>query len=171
MRCHGALVDLGGVGVLLVGPSGVGKSECALELVARGHRLVADDVVVLSRTGDAVIGRPTELLGHHMEIRGLGIVSVPDLFGPEAVADAARVDLVCRLDPGAREYDRTGLDRERETLEGVAVPRVVLPPRPGASLATIVDVAARDLALRGRGVDAAARFDARQRAATRTRST
>jgi len=170
VRCHGALVELRGVGVLLLGPSGVGKSECALELVSRGHRLVADDVVVLAQEDAAVVGRPTRILGHHMEIRGLGIVSVPDLFGPESVRDAVRVDLVCRLDPEAGEYDRTGLEREHETLEGVEVPRVVLPPRVGASLATIVDVAARDLALRARGVDAAARFDARQRAATRAGS-
>jgi HPr kinase/phosphorylase len=166
VRFHGVLVEVGGVGVLLAGPSGAGKSECALELVARGHRFVADDAVELTREGDLVIGRAAEAIGAHIEIRGLGILSVPDLYGPGAVRDAAVVDLICRLDPERADFDRTGIERESEELLGVSVPRVVLPSPPGASLATIVDAAARDARLRSAGSNAAARFDARLRERT-----
>lgn len=166
MRCHGALVEIGGAGVLLLGPSGVGKSECALELVRRGHRLVADDVVLLERNdaGEA-IGRALPRLGHHMEIRGLGILCVPDLFGPESVRDSARVDLICRLDPPAQgnEYERVGIERPTEQWVDVSIPRVTLPARPGSNIATVVEAAARDQALRGAGINAAARLDARLR--------
>jgi HPr kinase/phosphorylase len=158
VRFHGVLIDVGGVGVLLVGPSGAGKSECALELIARGHRLVADDAVDLAREGDRVIGRAAPAIGPHLEIRGLGILNVVDLYGPAAFTESAAVDLVCRLDPGRADFDRTGLDRESEALLGVAVPRVVLPASPGASLATIVDAAARDQRLRGAGRNGAERF-------------
>jgi HPr kinase/phosphorylase len=163
MRFHGVLVDVGGVGVLLAGPSGAGKSECALELIARGHRLVADDAVELTREGDRVIGRASEAIGPHLEIRGLGILSVTDLYGPDAWTESAVVDLLCRLDPGRADFDRTGLDRESEELLGVPVPRVVLPASPGASLATIVDAAARDHLLRRVGQSGAERFDERWR--------
>jgi HPr kinase/phosphorylase len=165
VRCHGALVDVGGVGVLLVGSSGVGKSECALELVTRGHRLVADDVVELERRGAGVWGRAAARIGHHIEIRGLGILSVPDLFGSEAVCERSAIDLVCRLDrPGeGREYERIGIVRATELVAGVELPAVTLPARPGGSMATVVDVAARDHRLRARGINAAARLDARLR--------
>jgi HPr kinase/phosphorylase len=163
------LVEVGGVGVLLAGPSGAGKSECALELVARGHRFVADDAVELTREGDRVVGRACEAIGAHIEIRGLGILSVPDLYGPAAVREAVAVDLVCRLDPEGRDFDRTGLDRGSEDLLGIQVPRVVLPAPPGANLATIVDAAARDTRLRRAGSNAAERFDAHLRERTRGR--
>jgi HPr kinase/phosphorylase len=158
MRYHGVLVDVGGIGVLLAGPSGAGKSECALELIARGNRLVADDAVELAREDDRVIGRASAAIGAHLEIRGLGILSIPDLYGPQACAESAPIDLICRLDPGRADFDRTGLDREHEELLGVLVPRVVLPSPPGASLATIVDAAVRDLRLRRSGTHSAARF-------------
>ena len=154
------------MGVLLLGPSGIGKSECALELVRRGHRLVADDVVEIERNeaGEA-IGRPQPRLGHHLEVRGLGIVSMPDLFGPDSVCDSARIDLICQLDvPGAeREYERVGIERPTESLADVAIPRVTLPARPGSNIATVVEAAARDQKLRRQGVNAAERFDARLR--------
>lgn len=168
MRYHGALVDLGGVGVLLAGPSGAGKSECALELIARGHRFVADDAVELAREGDRVVGRASAAIGAHLEIRGLGILSVPDLYGPGSVAESAAIDLVCRLDPGRADFDRTGLDRESEELLGVLVPRVVLPAPPGTSLATIVDAAARDLRLRRAGRSGAERFAERWQRGSRS---
>ena len=168
MRYHGVLVDVVGVGVLLAGPSGAGKSECALELIARGHRLVADDAVELSREGDRVIGRAAEAIGPHLEIRGLGILCVTDLYGPGAFAESAAVDLICRLDPGRADFDRTGLERESEDLLGVAVPRVVLPASPGTSVATIVDAAARDQRLRRAGTSGAERFDAHWRRASRS---
>jgi HPr kinase/phosphorylase len=151
--------------VLLVGPSGVGKSECALELVTRGHRLVADDVVELEPEDQGIAGCASEMIGHHIEIRGLGILSVPDLFGSEAVRERARIDLVCRLDrPGeGREYERVGIVRENERVAGVDLPAVTLPARPGGSMATVVEVAARDHRLRASGINAAARLDARLR--------
>jgi HPr kinase/phosphorylase len=166
MRFHGVLVDVGGVGVLLAGPSGAGKSECALELIARGNRLVADDAVELERRGDRVIGRAAAAIGPHLEIRGLGILCVTDLYGPGAFVESAAIDLVCRLDPGRGDFDRTGFERETEDLLGLAVPRVVLPSPPGASLATIVDAAVRDHRLRRAGSDPAERFDAHWRRAS-----
>jgi HPr kinase/phosphorylase len=166
VRCHGALVEVASLGVLLLGPSGIGKSECALELVRRGHRLVADDVVEVERneSGEA-IGRAQPRLGHHVEIRGLGILSVPDLFGPESVRESVRIDLVCRLAaPQAdQQYERVGIERPLEQVAGVSLPCVTLPARPAGSVATIVEVAARDEALRRQGLNAAARLDARLR--------
>jgi len=161
VRFHGVLVEVSGVGVLLVGPSGVGKSECALDLVARGHRLVADDAVELAREGDTIVGTAAEAVGSCIEIRGLGILDVVELYGEAAYAPRAPIDLVCRLEPGPADFDSVGLEREQEELLGVRVPQVVLPSPPGAPLATIVDAAARDLLRRRQGPSAAARFDAR----------
>jgi HPr kinase/phosphorylase len=164
---HGTLVEVGGVGVLLLGPSGIGKSECALELVRRGHRLVADDVVeVRVDASGEPMGSATPRLGHHVEIRGLGILSVPDLFGERAVLDAVRIELGCRLqryDLQPHGYDRVGLKRPTLELAGAAVPYVTLPAHPTGTLATLVEVAARDQELRASGVNAAARFDAQLR--------
>ena len=166
MNVHGALLEVHGVGVLLLGPSGIGKSECALELVARGHRLVADDVVeVEPGEGGAPIGRSPERIRHHMEIRGLGILYIPDLFGLERVAESARVELVCELERWREGgvYDRLGLERERIEIAGVELPRLVLPARPGGSMATVVEVAAREHRRRLEGVNAAQRLDRRLR--------
>lgn len=163
-RVHGALVDVEGIGVLLLGPSGIGKSECALELVRRGHRLVADDVVVLRREGEGALeGEAPELIRHHMELRGVGIVYVPDLFGPDAVRERAPVALVCRLEAWRPdlEVERVGLERPVERWEGVDLPALRLPARPAGSLATLVEVAVRDHRLRGSGRSAAGRLDAR----------
>jgi len=161
-RLHGSLVELDGVGVLLLGPSGFGKSECALELVRRGHRLVADDVVEVSVNANGEpIGRAHESLGHHIEIRGLGILSVPDLFGHGAVLTCCRIDLACRLVRDAQDYDRTGIERPQLELDqGASVTCVTLPAHPAGTLATLVEVAARDQELRRGGLNAAARFDA-----------
>jgi HPr kinase/phosphorylase len=171
MSWHATLVEVGGVGVLLLGPSGIGKSECALELVRRGHRLVADDRVEIRRDADGrPVGRADPRVGHHMEIRGLGILSLPDLFGSQSVLEAGRVDLACRLlrpadDPAA--FDRVGSDRPLLDVEGARVPCVTLPAHSAGSLATLVEVAARDHALRAAGVNAAARFDEQLRRAMR----
>jgi HPr kinase/phosphorylase len=166
MSWHATLVEVGGVGVLLLGPSGIGKSECALELVRRGHRLVADDLVEIALDARGrPVGRPAPHIGHHMEIRGLGILSLPDLFGSQAVLAAAPVDLACRLkrpaDPAG--FDRVGSDRPRLDVEGADVPCVTLPAHSAGTLATLVEVAARDHSLRASGVNAAARFDERLR--------
>ncbi len=166
MSQHGALVEVHGVGVLLLGRSGVGKSECALELVGRGHRLVADDVVQLERTdAGELYGSAPDRIRHHMEIRGLGIICVPALFGPDSVRDRARIDLVCRLESWQEgvEYERLGLDARRELLLGVSLPCLTLPARPGGSMATVVDVAAREHLQRCSGRVAARELDQRLR--------
>ena len=166
MTVHGALVDVGGVGVLLRGPSGVGKSECALELVSRGHRLVADDVVEFEHGADGELrGHSPERIRHHLEIRGLGILYVPDVYGPDRVLESTRVDLVCHLERWHADasYDRVGLDRDSEELEGVKLASLTLPARPGASMATIVEVAASEHLRRAEGKSAIQRLDERVR--------
>ena len=166
MSLHGTLLDVHGVGILLLGPSGIGKSECALELVARGQRLVADDVVYL-RSGDEneLFGSAPERIRHYMEIRGLGILYIPDLFGAEAVREEVRIDLACRLEQWQEgvAYERVGMERRTEEIEGVAVPTLTLSARPAGSMATIVEVAARDLLKRRAGVVAPRRLDERLR--------
>jgi HPr kinase/phosphorylase len=166
MTLHGSLLDVHGVGTLLLGPSGIGKSECALELLFRGHRLVADDVLEIRSTPDGrVVGQAPERVRHFMEIRGVGIVSVPDLFGPGAVRDEMAIDLVCRLVKWREgvEYERVGLERPTEAFAGVPLPCLTLPARPGGSMATVVDVAVRDHRLRCEGVVGAQRLDERLR--------
>ena len=167
MTIHGTLVDVGSVGILLLGPSGVGKSECALELITRGHRLVADDVVKLEATTEGrVVGYSPESIRHHLEIRGLGIVYVPDLYGRARVLDRATIDLVCcleRWESGA-DYDRVGIDPNWQELVGVKVRQLTLPARPGGSMATIVEVAALEHRRLARGGESAAlRLDTRLR--------
>jgi len=169
MGLHGTLVDVAGVGVLLLGPSGIGKSECALELLRRGHRLVADDVVEVELDAEGEpIGRAAAHIGRHIEIRGLGILCVPDLFGDGAIQASARIDMACRLrrqTADGEEFDRVGIARPSfEPAPGVAVPLVTLPAHPAGTLATLVEVGARDQALRASGVNGAARFDAMLRA-------
>ena len=162
-QAHGALVEVRGVGVLLLGPSGIGKSECALELVARGSRLVADDVVRLRADGGRLLGTAPELIRHYMEIRSIGILYIPELYGPESVLDEVEVSLLCRLEHWRQdeEYDRVGLERPTECLAGVDVPRILLPTRPAGSMATLVEVAARDHLERQRAGSAASRLDHR----------
>jgi HPr kinase/phosphorylase len=154
---HGVLMDVSGVGVLLVGESGAGKSECALDLVTRGHRLVADDVVEVWRDGADVLGRGPARIRHHMEIRGLGIINIRDLFGLAAVRDRQRIDLVIRLEAWRHdeEYDRLGLTEWTHVLLGVEVPMLRIPVSVGRNVAILVEVAARNHLLKGMGVNAA----------------
>jgi HPr kinase/phosphorylase len=158
---HGVLMDILGLGVLIVGESGIGKSECALDLVVRGHRLVADDAVELRARADAyLIGTCPELTRHHMEIRGLGLINVQDLFGVASTRRSKRVELVVQLerwDP-AREYDRLGLDETHHETLGVRVPMLRMPVAPGRNLAILVEVAARNQLLRKGGLNAARRL-------------
>jgi HPr kinase/phosphorylase len=161
---HGVLLDVFGVGILLLGKSGIGKSECALELVLRGHRLVADDVVDLSKTTPStVIGRSSELIRHHMEIRGLGIISIKDLFGVSAVRETKRVELVVQFEEwdSSVEYDRLGVSRETYDILGVGIPKVTIPVRPGRSLTMLVEVAARNQLLKTMGHYSAVEFQSR----------
>ena len=144
---HGVLIDVHGMGTLLFGPSGIGKSECALFLVERGHRFVADDQVVLTRTpAGTVIGRPPPLLRHHLELRGVGIINVRELFGATAVRDDKTVELVVELCPwdSEREFDRLGLEDLRLDLLGVSLPMLRVPVQPGRNMAVILEVAARN---------------------------
>ena len=155
---HGVLLDILGLGVLIVGDSGIGKSECALDLVVRGHRLVADDTVEVRRRAESiVIGACPELTRHHMEVRGLGLINVRDLFGVASTRASKRVELVIQLDrwDSTREYDRLGLDDAWYDLLGVRVPLLRMPVGPGRNLATLVEVAARNQLLRMRGIHAA----------------
>ena len=155
---HGVLMDILGLGVLIVGESGIGKSECALDLVVRGHRLVADDTVEVRRRGETVVlGACPEPTRHHMEIRGLGVINVRDLFGVASTRTSKRVELVVQLerwDP-SREYDRLGIDDAFYELLGLKVPLIRMPVAPGRSLAILVEVAARNQLLRVRGLNAA----------------
>jgi HPr kinase/phosphorylase len=155
---HGVLMDILGLGVLVIGESGIGKSECALDLVVRGHRLVADDAVELRcRAESFVLGSCPELTRHHMEIRGLGLINIQDLFGVASTRTSKRVELVVQLErwePG-REYDRLGLDDSRYTVLGVPIPMIRMPVAPGRNVAILVEVAARNELLRSRGAHAA----------------
>jgi len=151
-RIHGVLVDVFEVGVLLLGKSGIGKSECALELVMRGHRLVADDAIECDfRPPGMVFGQPAALLRHHIEVRGLGILNIKDLFGVTAIRERKRLDLVVELEQGEREYDRLGLEDETRDILGVSVRKVTLPVRPGRNMSSIIEIAARNELLRQAG--------------------
>jgi len=161
---HGVLVEVFGLGVLLLGKSGIGKSEAALDLVARGHRLVADDVVEARAVGAGrVLGSGAELIRHHMEIRGLGIINVQDLFGILATLREKAIQLVAEMFDWSREEyaDRLGLEDETHTILGVALPKVRIPIRPGRSVATIIEVAARNHVLKRLGRHSAREVAAR----------
>jgi len=157
-------MDILGLGVLIVGESGIGKSECALDLVVRGHRLVADDTVEIRRRAESVlIGTCPELTRHHMEVRGLGVINLRDLFGVASTRSSKRVELVVQLErwePG-REYERLGLDEAHYELLGLPVPLLRMPVAPGRNVAILVEVAARNQLLRTRGHHAARKLAAR----------
>ena len=158
---HGVLMDVLGLGVLVIGESGIGKSECALDLVVRGHRLVADDAVeIRCRAQSFMLGSCPELTRHHMEIRGLGIINVQDLFGVASTRTSKRVELVVQLErwEHGREYDRLGLDESFYELLGIRIPMIRMPVAPGRNLAILVEVAARNQLLRSRGHHAARRL-------------
>ncbi|MCP8617630.1 HPr(Ser) kinase/phosphatase [Salirhabdus salicampi] len=161
---HGVLVDIYGVGVLITGQSGVGKSETALELVKRGHRLVADDSVEIRQEDtDTLIGNAPELIKHLLEIRGLGIIDVMTLFGAGAVRNYKRISLVINLeiwDPD-KHYDRLGLDEAKMKIIDVDLPKATVPVRPGRNLAVIIEVAAMNFRLKRMGINTAEQFSQR----------
>src|SRR5262249_60498321 len=162
LTMHADLVDVQGLGILILGRSGIGKSESALDLVSRGHRLVADDAVVIRRISPTVLrGRAATLLTHHMEIRGLGVIDVEALYGTLATLDERQVDLVVELIDWSDDADRLGLVDTTYMLLDVALPLVRIPVVPGRSMAMLIETAARDRMLRGRGRHSAAEFAAR----------
>jgi HPr kinase/phosphorylase len=155
---HAVLMDILGLGVLIVGESGIGKSECALDLIVRGHRLVADDTVEIRRRAETIlIGSCPELTRHHMELRGLGVINVKELFGIASTRSSKRVELVVQLErwDATREYERLGLDDAFYDVLGLRVPLIRMPVAPGRSIAILVEVAARNQLLRSRGHHAA----------------
>ena len=161
---HGVLLEMYGIGVFIEGTSGVGKSECALDLIVRGHRLVSDDMVEVRRTApDQLLGSAPELLREHMEIRGLGILNIRDLFGVSAISGPKQINLSIRLErwEDAGEVERLGLDASATEILGVSVPYVLLPVSPGRNLSTLVETAVRVHLLRVRGYNAAREFVAR----------
>jgi HPr kinase/phosphorylase len=161
---HGSLADVYGVGLLFIGQSGIGKSECVLDLVERGHRLVADDVVIASRRGnDVIIGRGHELQRHHMEIRGVGVIDVPSIFGVRSVRQQKRIEVVVQLEEWnkAAVIDRTGLDGASTTILEVEIPRVTIPLNPGKNITVVAEVVAMNHLLRYSGIDPAEAFNQR----------
>jgi len=158
---HGTLLDIYGVGVLLLGESGVGKSECALELVERGHRLVADDVVKVRREGQILMGSVNDVVRHHMEIRGLGIIDVNSIFGVGAVLNRKRVVLTVTLEKWSakREYDRLGLEDRLQDILGIRLPHFIIPVKPGRNIPILVEVAALTQRAKLMGYHAASEFN------------
>ena len=157
-RMHGVLVEIYGVGVLITGNSGVGKSEAALELVKRGHRLVADDAVDVRRVSESrLVGQAPETVRNFMEIRGIGIINVATLFGIGSVMQSKSIDMVVHLEHWQQDkaYDRMGLTDETRKILDVDIPWLLLPIRPGRNLAVVLEVAARNLRLKQQGYSAA----------------
>ena len=159
---HGVLMDVFGVGVLILGKSGIGKSECALDLILRGHRLVADDMVsIQKRSPSSLIGSGFDVIKRHMEIRGLGIINIRSLFGVEAIREQKKIELVLELmewDTN-REYDRLGFEEEKYPILGVELPMLRIPVTPARNLTTIIEVAARNHLLKVMGHDSALEFE------------
>jgi HPr kinase/phosphorylase len=161
---HGTMVDVYGVGLLFTGKSGIGKSEIALDLVMRGHRLVADDIVDVKRkTPESVFGAGSEIIKHHMEVRGLGIINIKDLFGVASIRERKKIEIVLELvewDPTV-EYDRLGVEERKFRILDVEIPMLIVPVRPGRNMTTIVEVAARNHLLKLQGHHSAREFQER----------
>ena len=158
---HGVLVEIHGEGVLITGESGVGKSEAALELVKRGHRLIADDAVEIKRTArNRLVGQAPAMIRHYMELRGIGLINIRTLYGVGAVKTSGRIEMVVHLElwEQGKKYDRLGLDGETIEILGVQVPLITLPIRPGRNLAVILETAAMNNRMKKMGYDAAKVF-------------
>ena len=154
---HGVLMDISGVGILLTGHSGIGKSETAMELIKRGHRLVADDSVIVKRVAGDLIGSSPEMIRYFMELRGIGIINIKNMYGSGSVLDRKEIELVVELENWDEEkvYDRLGDGSQYETILGVKVPKHTIPVKPGRNLSIIIEVAARNFRLKSMGYDAA----------------
>ncbi len=161
---HGVLVEVYGEGILLLGDSGVGKSETAIELVKRGHRLIADDAVEIKRvSAKSLVGQAPEIIRHYVELRGIGVVDVRRLFGMGAVKNTEKIDLVINLEPWVqgKMYDRLGLDEERTEILGISLPSITIPVRPGRNLSIIIEVAAMNNRQKKMGYNTAEEFNKR----------
>ena len=161
--CHGVLLDVFGVGVLITGESGIGKSECALELIKRGHQLVADDVVDISRVGSKLVGESPEMVRDFMELRGIGIVDIKSIFGIGAVLRRKTINIVIHLEiwSADKDYDRLGTREQTTEILGVSLPLIEMPVRSGRNLAIIMEIAARNWRLKSEGYNAVAELDRR----------
>ncbi len=167
---HGSMADVYGVGLLFMGRSGIGKSECVLDLVERGHRLVADDLVYITKRGnDVLIARGHELQRHHMEIRGIGIIDIPALFGIRSIRQQKRIEVVVQLVEwnDKEAYERTGLEAEQVDILDVQIPQVTIPLNPGKNITVIAEVIAMNHLLKYSGIHSAERFNASLQAAMR----
>lgn len=167
---HGSMADVYGVGLLFVGRSGIGKSECVLDLVERGHRLVADDLVYITKRGnDVLIARGHELQRHHMEIRGIGIIDIPALFGIRSIRQQKRIEVVVQLEEWNEgdTYERTGLEADQMDILDVSLPQVTIPLNPGKNITVIAEVIAMNHLLKYSGIHSAERFNASLQAAMR----
>lgn len=161
---HGVLVEVYGEGILLLGDSGVGKSETAIELVKRGHRLIADDAVEIKRvSATTLVGRAPELIRHYVELRGIGIVDVRRLFGMGAIKESEKIDLVINLETWqeGKMYDRLGLDEQKMDILGIEVPTILIPVRPGRNLSVVIEVAAMNNRQKRMGYNTAEEFNKR----------
>lgn len=154
---HGVLMDISGVGILLTGHSGVGKSETAMELIKRGHRLVADDSVIIKKVADSLIGTSPEMIRYFMELRGIGIINIKNMYGSGSILNEKEIELVMELEnwEEGKEYDRLGEGTLYEEILGVKVMKHVIPVKPGRNLSIIIEVAARNFRLKSMGYDAA----------------
>ena len=164
MTCHGVFVEVYGEGILILGDSGIGKSETAIELVKRGHRLVADDAVEIKRVSSkTLVGTAPELIRHYIELRGIGIVDVRRIFGMGSVRETERIDLVIKLEHWDPEkmYDRFGLEEEYEDLLGINIPAITVPVHPGRNLAVIIEIAAMNHRQKKMGYNTAEEFNNR----------
>lgn len=157
---HGVLVEVYGEGILLVGDSGIGKSETAIELIKRGHRLVADDAVEIRRIGDTLTGTAPELIRHYLEVRGIGVVDIQKLFGMSGVKSATQIDLVIQFERWQDEkfYDRLGLDEAHTQIMGVPIPLLTIPVSAGRNLAGIVELAVMNNRQKKYGINSAREF-------------
>ena len=161
---HGVLVEVYGEGVLVLGDSGVGKSETAIELVKRGHRLIADDAVEIKRvSATTLVGRAPEIIRHYVELRGIGIVDVRRLFGMGSIKETEKIDMVINLEPWqqGKMYDRFGLEEQTTEILGIRVPTIVIPVCPGRNLSVVIEVAAMNNRQKRMGYNTAEEFNKR----------
>lgn len=159
---HGVLVEVYGEGILILGESGIGKSETAIELLKRGHRLIADDAVEIKRVSDkTLVGAAPEMIKHYMELRGIGLVDVSRLFGTGSVKDTEKIDLIIKLEPWeeGKMYDRWGLEECFTDIMGLNIPTLTIPVQPGRNLAVIIEIAAMNARQKRSGYNAAKEFN------------